>query len=480
MIRAVNRWLRDQRLCRRLALGFGIVLLMLTAYGIFAVHEMSKLDDLIRQTHRHPMTVGNAVRETEIGILKIHRAMKDVAAAPAAEVAHLLLRVDEEESRVLERFELIEELFVGEKNRVREARLAFADWKEIRQHVIRLKLNGHTEAAGRITRDEGAARVRQLENKMMTVRQLSQARANQLRIEADDHLRQSRLITVGTLLLALALAGLVSWWITQSVRQPVEELSAASQAVSRGDLSRRARIDSRDELGELAQTFNAMVSSVQRKTETIRRQNQENERLLLAILPRPIARRLKQGEDTIADAFPEVSVLFADLVGFTPMSSRMGPEELVDLLNLLFSSFDELATRLKVEKIKTIGDAYMACCGLPKANRSHADTMVRLGLGMLDIVDTFNREKGASLELRVGVNTGPVVAGVIGRSKFIYDLWGDTVNTASRMESHGLPGAVQITQATHEALSDPGIFESRGMIEVKGMGPMEVFVSRAR
>ncbi len=181
-----------------------------------------------------------------------------------------------------------------------------------------------------------------------------------------------------------------------------------------------------------------------------------------------------------ARAFSNVSVLFADLVGFTPHSSRLGPEELVQMLDRLFSRFDELVREMGVEKIKTIGDAYMACCGLPRPRDDHADVVAKLGVRMLAAVQDFNRQHGTGLDLRIGIATGPAVAGVIGRSKFIYDLWGDTVNTASRMESHGVPGCVQITRETYAALSDRAGFESRGIIQVKGKGEMEVFLARGQ
>jgi len=211
---------------------------------------------------------------------------------------------------------------------------------------------------------------------------------------------------------------------------------------------------------------------------TIDRLRCENERLLLNILPASIAQRLRAGSELIADHFEEVSVLFADLVGFTKMSASQPAAEIVEILNELFSRFDVAALELGVEKIKTIGDAYMAVCGLPEARPDHADRMVQMAVRMLVEVRQFNQFRGSSFALRIGINAGPVVAGVIGRNKFTYDLWGDTVNLASRMESHGIPGAIQVTASIYTPLADRYAFEVRGPVEVKGLGMIDTWLLR--
>jgi class 3 adenylate cyclase len=213
---------------------------------------------------------------------------------------------------------------------------------------------------------------------------------------------------------------------------------------------------------------------------TIARLNRENERLLLSILPASVAARLKSGDGGIADHFPEASVLFADLVNFTDFSGGMSPQPLVSLLDDLFTQFDELARSHHVEKIKTIGDCYMAVCGVPEQCADHAVALADMALEMVGLVKQFNHSRGTALQLRIGLNTGPVVAGVIGRTKFIYDLWGDTVNTASRMESTGLPGRVQITQQMCQALASQFELESRGVVEVKGKGRLNTWLLLGR
>ena len=208
-------------------------------------------------------------------------------------------------------------------------------------------------------------------------------------------------------------------------------------------------------------------------------EQEKSDRLLLNVLPVKIADRLKRGELTIADHHQTATVLFADIVGFTKLSSGMSPAELVALLNEVFSSFDNLADKHGLEKIKTIGDAYMAVGGLPEANKDHAAAIARMALDMKDVLAGATR--GKPLNIRIGIHTGEVVAGVIGLKKFSYDLWGDAVNTASRMESHGAPGEIHISESSYDVLKERFVCEDRGSIEVKGKGPMRTFwLKRAR
>jgi class 3 adenylate cyclase len=197
-----------------------------------------------------------------------------------------------------------------------------------------------------------------------------------------------------------------------------------------------------------------------------------SERLLLNVLPAPIAARLKQGEAVIADRFQEVTVLFVDLVDFTRSSDRSTPERVVQVLDDLFTAFDRLAERHGLEKIKTIGDAYMAVGGLPEPRPDHAEAVAEMALALREETARHRDPSGQPLALRIGVDTGPVVAGVIGTTKFSYDLWGDTVNTASRMESQGVVGCIQVTERTYRRLRDGYRFERRGPIQIKGKGEL--------
>jgi class 3 adenylate cyclase len=219
-----------------------------------------------------------------------------------------------------------------------------------------------------------------------------------------------------------------------------------------------------------------MTKSIREKTEIIEQKSRENEALLLNILPGEIAARLKNGEQEIADAFADVTVLFADIVGFTALSSNTPASNIVEMLNGLFSRFDELAQELGIEKIKTIGDCYMAVCGMPKLCPDHAPRMARMALRMQDMTRAYGKELGIDLQLRIGINSGPVVAGVIGTTKFIYDLWGDTVNLASRMESTGVPGQIQVMRSVHDQLESDFNLEYRGFVKVKGRGEIETWI----
>jgi class 3 adenylate cyclase len=205
---------------------------------------------------------------------------------------------------------------------------------------------------------------------------------------------------------------------------------------------------------------------------------QRADALLLNILPAPIAARLKRNPATIADGFSEVTVLFADIVDFTTLSADADPVDVVNFLNIIFSDFDDLAAKHGLEKIKTIGDAYMVAGGLPEPRPDHCEAVVAFGLDMLAAVKRHRAWHGEPVRLRVGVNTGPVVAGVIGRQKFIYDLWGDAVNTASRMESNGVADVIQVTAAVKEKLAGRYTFEERPPMYVKGKGQMITYLLR--
>jgi class 3 adenylate cyclase len=226
------------------------------------------------------------------------------------------------------------------------------------------------------------------------------------------------------------------------------------------------------------------LASNQRKRfyaeQSLRQQQEKTEMLLLNVLPQAIASRLKQGDETIADNFAEVTVLFADIVGFTEISSRMPAQTTVSLLNQIFSAFDYLAEIHGLEKIKTIGDAYMVVGGLPTPRLDHAEAILDMALDMRTAIKKISEELGEDCQIRIGINTGPVVAGVIGIKKFIYDLWGDTVNVASRMESQGIPGEIQVTANTYYRAKSHYKFRSRGTIPVKGKGEMSTYLLLGR
>lgn len=210
------------------------------------------------------------------------------------------------------------------------------------------------------------------------------------------------------------------------------------------------------------------------------RAHQRSEDLLLNILPPAIAARLKERDGTIADSFEGVTVLFADIVGFTTLSARLSADRVVDLLNELFSRYDDLAGELGLEKIKTIGDCYMVAGGLPVPRADHAEAVAEMALAMQRVTRDFGESLGESIRVRVGMHSGPVVAGVIGKRKFIYDLWGDTVNTASRMESHGVPDTVHLSDSSYDLLYGKYRMRLRGVVDIKGKGPMQTWFLEGR
>jgi len=290
-------------------------------------------------------------------------------------------------------------------------------------------------------------------------------------------------ISLAMILLALIVSIALSTFLTRSILA----LTTTVKRFADKDFSARTPILSKDEVGQLGHNFNQMAATIQehnenleelvkQRTKELSDEKQTSERLLLNVLPQPIADRLKSGEGLIVDRFDAVSVLFADIVGFTSLSSRIPPEQLVTMLNELFSTFDKLAEKHGLEKIKTIGDAYMVVAGIPQPVANHAHAITHMALDMLHAVDDFAKREKSELTIRIGIHTGPVVAGVIGQKKFIYDLWGDTVNTASRMESHGVPARIHVTATTYQLLRDTFELEPRDPIEIKGKGRMQTYL----
>ncbi|MEQ8466113.1 adenylate/guanylate cyclase domain-containing protein [Coleofasciculus sp. E1-EBD-02] len=278
------------------------------------------------------------------------------------------------------------------------------------------------------------------------------------------------LFSVGTLFL-----------LEKMVLSRLAKLSTNVQKVgTSNDLSLRVSAKGNDELTHLAQTINSMLDALESSTKNLVTEREKAENLLLNILPESIAKRLQKDSDTIADSFEEVTVLFSDIVDFTRLSGEISPTELVNLLNEIFSRFDRLVELHGLEKIKTIGDSYMVVGGLPLPRQDHAEAVAEFALDMQGEIDAVNAQQGHAFMMRIGIHSGPVVAGVIGLKKFIYDLWGDTVNTASRMESHGLPGYIQVSDATYEHLKDKYVFQERGSISVKGKGEMTTYFLKER
>jgi class 3 adenylate cyclase/HAMP domain-containing protein len=265
------------------------------------------------------------------------------------------------------------------------------------------------------------------------------------------------------------------------------KLMDSVQAITEGHLETRINDQRNDELGRLSVAIDGMtaqlagaLTATEKKlseseafAESISEQKEHSEKLLHNILPVLIADRLKKGEAQIAETFPEVTVLFADIVGFTQMSTTMAPRQLVNMLNDIFGRFDELAEQFNLEKIKTIGDCYMVVGGVPDRSPTHCQQVAEFALAAIEAIRKYSRDNGYDLHIRIGVHTGTVVAGVVGKRKYSYDLWGDVVNTASRMESSGQPDVIHVTEAVKIRLSDDYNFKSLGSVDLKGKGLVE-------
>ena len=282
--------------------------------------------------------------------------------------------------------------------------------------------------------------------------------------------------------------------LQRKVLKPLTLLSNATEKVGQGDYAHQIDHRSNDEMGNLVSAFNNMVvdtresvaalhttnQQLKENQEALEEEKQVSENLLLNILPSVIAERLRGGEMTIADEFPEVSVMFADLVNFTELAEVLGPKDLVKLLNDVFALFDKRLDEFGLEKIKTIGDCYMVVAGVPKPVADHAQRLASFALVIVNDLAQFVEKRGLKIKVRIGLHSGTAVAGVVGTKKFAYDLWGDVVNVASRMESTGTPGMIHVSQAFMSRLQDSFTFSERGDIQVKGKGPMTTYFLESR
>ena len=288
------------------------------------------------------------------------------------------------------------------------------------------------------------------------------------------------LYLLGSLLaVGLVVVVLILFLLDKLVLSRLARLSGEVSGIqSASDLGSRVSVKGTDELSTTSGAINVMLDGLEQAHQELSAERERSESLLLNlnVLPEPIADRLKEGATTIADQFDEVTVMFADIVGFTPYSAQVSPADLVDMLNRVSSEFDELTERYGLEKIKTIGDAYMVAAGLPTPRPDRAEAIAEMALDAQKMIGRFNEEQQISLQVWVGINTGPVVAGVIGTKKFIYGLWSDTVNTASRMQTYGVEGAIQVSEETYWRLRDKYLFQDRGLVEMKGKGEVYVYL----
>jgi class 3 adenylate cyclase len=276
--------------------------------------------------------------------------------------------------------------------------------------------------------------------------------------------------TLLSLLVTLIAMGLAYWFV-----QPINQLIANARKVAAGELDAIATLKNEDEFGELAKSFNAMVRSLRTQTNLVKEKSQENDQLLLSVFPSSIAQRLKKGERNIAEDVSNVAVIFSNLTGFSKLSETLTAYEIVSILNDLVAAFDESAERYGIEKIKTIGDSYLGVCGLSIPYLDHDKRVLDLALDMLAIVRRFNHERNFELNIRIGINSGDVVAGIVGRNKFIYDVWGDTINLASALRAACPPGMILVSQEVHRRLQDIYQFEAMPDVESDGQTKLQAW-----
>lgn len=283
----------------------------------------------------------------------------------------------------------------------------------------------------------------------------------------------NRLMASTAILIPLFTLGAI--FFARLLAHPINKLIAATKKLTAGETDVQVKINSKDEIGELADSFNQMALMIRSKEEMVTQKIAENERLLLNILPAPIAKRLQSGEQDIADSFPNVTVLFVEIEGFNELSRDLSPDQAVTLLNELVSNFDETAELYGVEKLKTIGESYLAVCGLSVPRVDHAKRMVDFAQALLKTIRRFNQKQNANLNLDIGIHSGPVVAGIVGKTKFIYELWGETMTVAKAIHSTPEQNIIQVSQSVYNALQGLYYFEPLKEVEVKGKGKISVW-----
>jgi class 3 adenylate cyclase len=290
-----------------------------------------------------------------------------------------------------------------------------------------------------------------------------------------DFQRKVLLATSIIVLLVTLISSLLSYYFVK----PIRALIDGFRQVGKGSTEVKVKVKTKDEFRELAHSFNEMVDNLDQQKKLVQQKNHENEELLLSILPESVAKRVQQGEENIGDSFSNVTVLFADLGGFIELSETLPANETVGLLNNLVSAFDDAAEKHGVEKVKTIGSSYMAVSGLSVPRLDHAKRVIDFAQDMLRIVRRFNQEQKMDLKLRIGVNSGSVVAGIVGQGKFIYDLWGDTVNVANRLRSQGQWNTIQVTQNVHNRIAEfIEDFEPASDLEMSGKVKMAIWSTK--
>jgi class 3 adenylate cyclase len=370
-----------------------------------------------------------------------------------------------------------------EAAQVAELRREYTRFIDIANREYALLRAGDIDLAGAVQTEQGQPEAMRLQKLTGALVSAAEAAAAQ-EVGAVRHTYR----TARKLLIAfIAVAALVGLYLAHtfsgSVVEPLREIGGRLAELARGGFAGRVNVVNRDEIGTLADNVNRASEQLGGLYADLEAEKERSEAMLYGILPRAIVERRRAGEELVADRVPQATVLFSDMAGFTELSDRLAPEEVVDVLDVLFSRFDAIAGRLGLEKIKTIGDGYMVAGGVLQPRADHAAAVAEMALAMRAAADIATRALGVlgqPIRVRIGVHSGPLVAGVLGNEKLVYDVWGDTVNTASRMEKYGEPGRIAVSAATRALLGNQFRLEPRGLIAVKGKGEMETFFLERR
>jgi class 3 adenylate cyclase len=366
----------------------------------------------------------------------------------------------------------------GEAAQIEDLRREYASFIDMATREIGLLHSGDVDMAGALLAEHmlpQAAKIGKLTDRLVDAADADMGKNIAAAHGAYDASRNG---LIGYIVAAALIGTYLAHAIATFVVGPLREIGRRLGLIACGQFSGRVEVANRDEIGVLAQNVNRASEQLGQLYADLEVEKERSEEMLYQILPRQIVQRMNAGETLIADRIAEATILFSDLAGFTELSDRLAPEEVVDVLDVLFSRYDALVARMGLEKIKTIGDGYMVACGVIEPRVDHAQAIAEMALAMRAATDIATRALGVigqPLRVRIGIHSGPLIAGVLGSSNLVYDIWGDTVNTASRMEHYGETGRISVSATTRDLLGNQFRFEPREVIDVKGKGAMETF-----